>query len=370
MNRYNTYKFLSDCMSMDFRNESFRDIILMIQSGDLDWNKFFQIGSNHLVLQNLYRCFSTQQVLEYLPESVSNELHNIYTLNKERNNKILSAALEINHLLRSNHITPVFLKGVSHLMNQLYHEPGERIMADIDFMVSRDQILPAVEILTGHGYIAPIKLSPDLNHIYKKHYPRLHKPGMPAYVEIHWEAAKPKYAKNFKYAELFERKIPSRLYPDCYTLTMEDSVVHNFIHSQLENGGHIYARIFLRNMYDLLLLSRSVDLQEAFSKYGLHSKKSASYIHLTEKVFGVPLASSDNRAKSNKLFLYRHKLNVSHITLSFLFQVFSHFYISYIKKVYLAITDRRVRALSMQNLSKREWYKQHFKSYKNIFSKK
>lgn len=370
MNRYETHTLIAKSLALDLRPEYRDDLLEMIKGDKISWNRFFQIGSNHLVLQNLYRVYETHQISSQLPEEVYNELKNIFTLNAERNRKILEQAVEINHLLTINNITPVFLKGVAHIMNGLYEDPAERIMGDIDLLVAKDQIIPAVEILVENGYKAPVMMSDDLNHIYKKHHPRLHKPDMPAYIEIHWDAVKPPYNKAFSYPDVFSRKVLSKQYKDCHTMSLDDAAIHNFIHSQLEHEGHNYARVYLRNIYDLLLLSSRCALQDVYDSFDPYQVRAFSYLHLTETVFGVSLLAENKKKKSSSLFIFRYKLNIRFITGSFLFQLLNRLYISTIQKLILFISSKRIRRLTYNNLSSRAWYRQHFKSYRNIFGRR
>jgi len=370
MNRFETYEFICSILALDFREKNKDEILKTLEEDAVNWRRFFKTGSNHLVLQTLQSILKRHEISDALPDEVFQELNRIYSLNRERNALILDQILEINKILKDAGFLPLFLKGGSHLLNGLYPDPAERILADIDILVSEEELQPAVNTLLENGYEAPLKLSAEVNHIYKKHHPRIYKPGMPAFVEIHWEAVRPEYRKKFSAEKLLSAGVAARMYKECTTLSAEDAVIHNFIHSQLEHQGHKYARVYLRNLYDLLLLSKTFDAGEAFVNYGLYKSQSAAYLNLAESIFSTPLNFRKSAPAHSRLFLFRHKLNVRFITLSFMLQLLSRFYINFIKKFFLILGDPNIRKRSFRRLYSKEWYRTQSNSYRSIFGRK
>lgn len=370
MSRYKTYRFLADSLALDFRSDGRGEIEKVIRSGNINWNNFFRTGSNHLVLQTLYRIYKTHNLTDLLPKDAEAELKMIYDLNQERNSQILKQAVEISRILKDAGMKPVFLKGVGHIMNGIYPDPAERLLADIDILLPKDSLPKAVEVLEQNKYVVPVKYSEANAHIYTKHLPRLYKPGWPAYLELHWEAVKSSYRIDFSCDVLMKQRINSKLYPECSTLSMEAATVHHFIHGQLEHPGQSLARVYLRNMYELMLLSAQTDVSGNLESFGRFTKQSSNYIHLTERVFKVSIASEKQRKKSSRLYQLRHSLNIRYITGSILLQLLNRFYISYIKKSMLIIKNKEVRRKTKEDLSSKAWYRQHFSAYTKLFSSK
>ena len=68
-------------------------------------------------------------------------MQHITDLNRARNEKIIEQAKELNELLVANNITPIFLKGTGNLLEGLYRDLSERMLSDIDFIVSMEEYL-------------------------------------------------------------------------------------------------------------------------------------------------------------------------------------------------------------------------------------
>lgn len=86
-------------------------------------------------------------LLQYLPEELVNYMIHITDLNRERNKQIIKQAKEINSLLLANDITPIFLKGTGNLLEGLYADIAERMVGDIDFIVSKTITLIQLNLL-------------------------------------------------------------------------------------------------------------------------------------------------------------------------------------------------------------------------------
>ena len=63
-------------------------------------------------------------------------MKNITEINRERNKLIIDQAKEINKLLLMHNIKPIFLKGMAALVEGIYNDIGERMISDIDLIVS------------------------------------------------------------------------------------------------------------------------------------------------------------------------------------------------------------------------------------------
>jgi hypothetical protein len=68
-------------------------------------------------------------------------VQHITDLNRARNENIIEQAKELNELLVANNITPIFLKGTGNLLEGLYRDLSERMLSDIDFIVSMEEYL-------------------------------------------------------------------------------------------------------------------------------------------------------------------------------------------------------------------------------------
>ena len=157
------------------------------------------------MLPALYCNFKRADFLKYLPADLVNYMKHITNLNRDRNKQIISQAQDLNTLLLKHNIAPIFLKGTGNLLEGLYDDIGERMIGDIDFLLSKKDSSSAFKILKSVNYYTSENLlnnPPD-----HRHFPRLVKQENIAAVEIHKEVTTEKYRGEFN------TKMISRGYP-------------------------------------------------------------------------------------------------------------------------------------------------------------
>ena len=79
----------------------------------------------------------------------------------------------------------------------LYEDIAERMVGDIDLLVSKDEFEYSVKILLENNYHKVSKIGYDFPTF--RHYPRLFSDDEIAAVEIHKEMVIQKYAHEFNY---------------------------------------------------------------------------------------------------------------------------------------------------------------------------
>ena len=89
--------------------------------------------------------------LHYLPEDLVAYMVYITNLNRDRNEEIITQAKELNTLLLTNNIPPIFLKGTGNLLAGIYDDVAERMVGDIDFIFSKEDYPKAITILRDFG---------------------------------------------------------------------------------------------------------------------------------------------------------------------------------------------------------------------------
>jgi len=331
-----------------------------------NWLKMISIGSNHLVLPSIYINLKNSGLLPFLPDEIAEHLEKIYLLNLERNNNILSQSIEITEILKKEEIEVMFLKGVGNIFDNLYSGPGERMVQDIDILVSPESWQPAVNLLKQNGYRSRKPYDPGINP-HRKHYPRLFRDDSNASVELHHHPVGSKYGTCFSTEEAWKTKTSIINYPSAFVMSDQNKIIHNFIHSQLEHQGHFYARIFLRNLYDQLLLSQRISPVEVLSSWNEYPKEISGYLEVMRRTFYPENRKNKIPIQKTGLFPYRHELFLRSKFLSTGMQVAVKMYRSYVRKPFLAITDRSLRKTLVRNIFDKSWYRKHLKSYRRYF---
>jgi hypothetical protein len=87
----------------------------------------------------------------FIPLETERVLHGLYLRQRAFNQAHTQVLLEINELLEGAGIQALLLKGLA-LAYQYYPDPALRPVSDIDFLLKRTDILPALDLLAGAGF--------------------------------------------------------------------------------------------------------------------------------------------------------------------------------------------------------------------------
>ena len=248
-----TYKetllFIGKCLTISHEENNLQSITKQIKSDEIDWDSVVKVSTAHYVFPALYCNLKRANLLSYLPEDLVSYMKHITDLNRERNIQIIDEAKEINELLTNNGITPIFLKGTGFLLQDFYEDIAERMVGDIDFIVSPKDYEKTIKKLLLNNYSKLYKIDYDIP---KRHYPRLIKQDEIAAVEIHKQMILDKYTDEFNFHTIKEKIISKN---NISFLSLEDQLSLTAIAIQINDNGQFYNNISLRNAYDTYLLS-------------------------------------------------------------------------------------------------------------------
>ena len=365
MTRAQTYYLISNLLSPDYSREHRESMIISFETPGMDWSHFISIGSNHLVLQTIYCKLLELEITGYLPIEVLEHLKYVYDLNYQRNTEILNQVVSINTLLSNRGIVPLYLKGIGNIIDGLYNNIGERIMYDIDFLVPEKQWKTAAEILLEDGYLGNREYDPS-KRMMMKHYPTLSKAGTKASVEIHRLPVDLIHSTTLDVKEVWQSKKLVEGNFNCFVMSDRHKIIHNFIHSQLHHEGHLYAKVFLRNLYDLLLLSKRENLETVFSGMNKYHKQAASYLLIMNKGFGVNDYRQYILKHKGWWYLKRHEINLRTWIISRTTYLALKIVRAYVKLPFQALTDKKLRISLITRLLDIHWYGQHLSSYRRF----
>jgi len=367
------FYFTGKCLSLDEHPSFRKEIIERCQSEQIDWEQFVFLCSNHLVLPAIYLQFKTHQILEYLPEDLSEHLIEIYELNVSRNNQILKQLQHITEVLNPSHIYPVFMKGSANLLDGVYSDLGERILGDIDFIVPEKDYLLSGKLFEMSGYRSTNIVPSHVDIANMKHYPRLRHPEFVATIEIHRIPVPENYLKGYNSTIIDREKKPVESLSGCFVLSEKHKIIHNFIHSQLSNKSHEYGIVSFRDIYDLYLLSKRYEIKETLP-YIKDKQKAIAYFAFSDKVLGLSGKFYPKGNFSSWFLLKKHTLNLSsgkfyriHRALIFLrWQILT----KYFGQITEAFYSKKIRQSLLRRLGNRQWYTTHLEWYKGFFTQK
>lgn len=261
MNYKETLYFVAKCLTISIEEKNRDEIELILKTSDVDWDLVVKLSTGHYVFPALYCNLQRASFLHYLPEELVAYMKHITNLNRKRNEEIITQARELNALLLANNITPIFLKGTANLLAGIYVDLAERMVGDIDFILSKEDYLKAIKLLKNFDYSEVSKF--DYYYPGATHYGRIYKHKNIAAVEIHREILmKKKYRKEFNFN--FVEK-DSQIIDEVRLLSYTNKLNLSIIAYQISDSGYYYKTMALRNAYDVFLLSKKTIAKDAFN---------------------------------------------------------------------------------------------------------
>jgi len=313
LNYKETLFFIAKCLTIALEGKNRDKIELILKTTDVDWDAVVKVSTAHYVFPALYCNFKRADFLKYLPADLVNYMKHITDLNRDRNKQIISQAQDLNTLLLNNNITPIFLKGTGNLLEGLYDDIAERMVGDIDFLLSKKDSSSAFKILKSNNYYTAENLlnnPPD-----HRHFPRLVKQENIAAVEIHKEVTIEKHRDEFNYKIISE---DAQQINDFLVLNFENQLSLSIIASQINDSGFNLKKISLRNAYDVFLLSKKVDTKKAISKFTKLNYPLNCFLANCKLVFGDleslkynKTEEAENYLKAFNKSLYRSKSTIN-----------------------------------------------------------
>ena len=365
------FYFIGKCLTIEEHKGFREELIEKINADSIDWQQFVGFCSDHLILPVIYLKFQAHGIIEYLPEELSEHLKEIYDLNLTRNNQILKQLQEITEILNNSNIFPIYIKGAGNLLDELYSNIGERIMGDIDFLVSENEFLLAAELLQNTGY----SYSPDhpayLDPKDRMHYPRLFNDDAPAIVEVHHTPVDLAYQGWFNSEIIEANKRTVSILKGCYVLSDKHNIILNFIHGQLHHGAHSSGIVSFRDLYDFKLLSKRFEPKLALADIQT-KQKAIAYFLFAGKAFGQPEEFYSTKNLSFRILSRKHALNLSSPAFYHGYRYvvfFAHqLFVKYIGQIIDSFHSKQVRQSLYRRISNRQWYIDHVHHYTRFLS--
>ena len=257
------------------------------------------------------------------------------------------------------------MKGAANLLDNLYLDIADRMIGDIDFLVSDEDFLPAVDIAFKLGYKTDVEVYDEIKTL--KDYPRLYRDDVPADLEIHRLPVIPRYSDWFGPELVFNEMKQILGKTNCYVPSDKHKLIQNFIHSQLTNKGHKHRLIALRDLYDCHLLLKKVNSDDVLKEIK-EKEKAEIYFDFLQSLINIS-NDTDVLNKKSKDFIIKHDWFLNHPR--------THYYYINFCKIKDLITNRFLKAFVdktiFKNLfvriTKREWWqKRLLKGLKKYFS--
>ena len=213
-------------------------------------NNLIKIASSHLILPLVHSKLKKNDLLYLFPNNFVGFLNEISILNRSRNEHLLIELNQLNQLLKQNDVDYVFLKGTALLADCYFEAISDRMVGDIDILVSKKDFKRVIKILKDDGY------SSKNNHQFfnKIHFPRLIHKERVFCVEIHEELIRHGQIKLFPPEKVLKNKKKMKNnVPIPNELNLFLHAIYNF---QINDHGSLYAIYSFRNLYDVFTIKQ------------------------------------------------------------------------------------------------------------------
>lgn len=368
MNYKEALFFTAKCLTLRNFPGKIPEVCNEITTGLVKWEKIVQISSGHYVFPALFIQLKQAGLLNELPPELVEYMEEFTNLNRIRNIQIMEEAAEITNLLNQHGISPIFLKGTAHLFDGLYLDVAERIISDMDFLVPEDKMVEAAEILIKNGYKPSMNYNPK-NSVVTKHFPRLINANKIAAVEIHRQIMNFPFNKSIDLNNILEEKQKLNLPNNAFVLSDKYQIIHNILNTQINDFGYIYSKIFLRQSYDLLLLSQKTNPLTIAQNFGKFFNPMNANLALANLLFDNPGVITYKKNLCAKYYVSRIKFNFNHVRWARFSNVILYFFVRFYFIAYLllnSITNKSVRLSVYARLSNPKWYGAHIRSYRKM----
>ncbi len=243
-----TYQNIADILSYTSSKDTLEKTL---SSKAFNWDNIVIEGSKHLVLPAIYCRLTSKQLTHLLPEELDTYLKEITALNESRNRDILHQVNTLSALLKTHKIEHVFLKGAALISGGYFDDIAERMLGDIDILISKDQLDLAFQLLKDNSYY-PIEQTLGNDFFEHKHLPRLKTDSYICAVELHRKLFVSYKEDVLRNANILASK---QTINQIALPSPEHLMLHNILNCQINDKGSLYNSINFRSAYDSVVLN-------------------------------------------------------------------------------------------------------------------
>jgi len=349
MSYKDTLLFIAKCLTITLEEKNRKEIEKQLKTNNIDWDAVVKLSTGHYVFPALYCNLKRVNFLKYLPTDLVEYMIYFTDLNRERNTQIIAQAKEINELLLENKIIPVFIKGTGNLLEGLYEDIAERMLGDIDLILNKRDAKKADEILRDHKYSSNSVVPDNFRHL-----PSLTKLNKIAAIEIHTELLIEEYRDEFNYV-LIEKDVQKINH--AHVMGFESQLALSILANQINNDHFKYKDIFLRNAYDVFVLSKKTNTKTAFNKFNKLKHPLNCFLAICFEVFNKPksLEYNDTLKVTKHLNTFNKKLNNPTLRKTINQGIEGKIRFSIL---YKSIFDKEIRTWLIKRITDKQWQKE------------
>ncbi|MFN3231291.1 MAG: nucleotidyltransferase family protein [Alphaproteobacteria bacterium] len=240
--------FLLLCQSLSvLRKETAHPEIEAALSSAASLQAVIDLADQEMLAPALWLALQHKGLADRLSDETRQALRRRYQMNALLNERIREEADHVAELCRSIGVTPAALKGGAFLYEADPASIGARAMRDLDFLVPPDALEAVARAMMERGY----RIKPGEDEDWNYTYPGLERPGGLVAIELHQYVGQQRCLL-----------VPQMVWPDVRMLEGSNGRVaclspahrvwHNIFHSQVQDRGHLFGLVWLRQLHDLV----------------------------------------------------------------------------------------------------------------------
>ncbi|MDR3500186.1 MAG: nucleotidyltransferase family protein [Parvibaculum sp.] len=231
----------------------------------------------------------------FLPAgSVAIRLENDWFFNRKRLGDLEAQARKIIAALNAAGISPMLLKGMSHVFADLYADPASRWMVDVDMLIRAEELAGAQAVMTSLGY-RPKADDKGAPH----HLAPLFLEGHWGSIELHFMPLLPPADGALPAADAWRDAVAVEKDGLSYFhLSPDHLLLHNVIGGQVSDWGYATLTPPLRSLSDFVALARkhgaAIDWarMEAMAEAAGYRGHFEAHLIQAERLFGLVRAGA------------------------------------------------------------------------------
>jgi len=290
-------------------SEDSQDEIRKLVSHGLDWDYLFQIGKDHGLTPLLYYHLCQINLDHQVPQSIMDQLHDIYYGNLARNILLYEELSWVLSSLEEKGIGVVVVKGLA-LAEPVYRNVALRPMADVDLLVQKGNLPETKETLFKLGFeILPQEKRITIEYMNEVHLVKhqeniKHLPSL--IINIHWDLTAPlrfKGTTKTNIQQIISRAQPVKIASSkILVLTPEDQILQVIYHATFQHP--FIGLLQLCDVAELIRL-KEIELDWQYlvktSKSGRIATAAYYLLYLARELLGTPVPKSVLKALAPNL---------------------------------------------------------------------
>lgn len=264
----------------------------------VQWEQLLFQANRNLCTPLLYVCLKKNRLLKFIPGELKLYLQALYEANLERNTLLLETLFELHEKFNENNIPFVLLKGGAALWDNLYEDPGARLLQDLDILVQPENAEYAWHILVKSGYEEILHQTRDIEGLptdsRHHHLNTLRKSGTTVLIDIHYRSGYAKAGELLPSNEAWDNTVEI-LHSGVRLQILNPTyrLIHNTVHGLIPQAEFIQGMVLFQQLAEFAFIVKRYNSHILWKSWLAKGKENGlaieflTYLVLAQKLMGM-----------------------------------------------------------------------------------